>query len=110
MMLNSMDPMGVAVSTSPPPRFSTRSPAPRVRSCSAKGEHVLGGAPEPVQRRDHEGVACDERLERPVEGGPGCPGARDAAVEVEVVAPDAGAQEIRLLPVGGLLPGVETRA
>ncbi len=29
MIVNSIDPIGVAVSTSPPPRFSTRRPAPR---------------------------------------------------------------------------------
>lgn len=36
MTVNNIDPMGVDVSTSPPPRFSTRSPAPRARSASAK--------------------------------------------------------------------------
>lgn len=36
MVVNNIDPMGVAVSTSPPPRFRTRRPAPRPWSSSAK--------------------------------------------------------------------------
>lgn len=36
MIVNSIDPMGVAVSTPPPPRFRTCRPAPRPRSSSAK--------------------------------------------------------------------------
>src|SRR5699024_7024038 len=34
--VNTIDPIGVEVSTSPPPRLSTRNPAPRSRSCWAK--------------------------------------------------------------------------
>ena len=36
MIVNSIDPIGVDVSTSPPPRFNTRRPAPRSRSTCAK--------------------------------------------------------------------------
>lgn len=34
-----------------------------------EGEHVLGGSSEPVQRRDDEGVAIDQRVECPIELG-----------------------------------------
>ena len=36
MIVNSMDPIGVAVSTSSPPGLSTLRPAPRAQSSSAK--------------------------------------------------------------------------
>ena len=70
-----------------------------------EGEHVLGGSPEPVQCRDDESVALDQRVQRPVELRPGGPGPGDAMVDVEVIPSDPGGQKVCLLPVGGLLPG-----
>ncbi len=40
MTLKAIKPIGVAVSTSPPPKFSTRNPAPFPRSRSAKASMV----------------------------------------------------------------------
>ena len=36
MTVKTIEPIGVAVSTSPPPRLSTRNPAPLARNASAK--------------------------------------------------------------------------
>lgn len=41
MTVKTSDPIGVDVSTSPPPRFSTRRPAPRFRSSAAKASMAV---------------------------------------------------------------------
>jgi hypothetical protein len=35
----------------------------------SEGEHVLGGSPEPIHRRDDEGVSVDQRVECSIELG-----------------------------------------
>ena len=104
MIVNSIDPIGVAVSTSPPPQVEDPKPCAPGSQFVGEGEHVLGGSSEPVQGGDHEDVAVNQRVKCSVELWTGRPRSRDAVIHVEVVAADTGGQQIRLLPVGGLLP------
>ena len=66
-------------------------------------EHVLRGSAESIPGSDHKSVARDQRVKRPVELRPRCPGPGDSVIDVEVITPYAGGQQIRLLPIGGLL-------
>ena len=67
MIVNSMDPIGVAVSTSPPPRFSTRGAGTAAAELFGEIEHVLCRSPQPVQSRDDESVTVLEGVERAIE-------------------------------------------
>ena len=66
MTVNSMDPIGVEMTTSPPPRFSTPRPASRAEGVG-EGEHVVGGSSEPSQGCDDKGVALVQRVQGPNE-------------------------------------------
>ena len=103
MIVNNIEPIGVAVSTSPPPRFSTQASAPAAEFIR-EGKHVLGGSAEPVQSRNDEGVTLDERVECPIELWSRRTRSGDSMVDVQVIGSSAGGLKIRPLPVRGLLP------
>lgn len=67
-------------------------------------EHVLCGAPEPVEGRDDQSVTGLERGESEVELWPRGAGTGDTSVDVEIISTYAGGEQICLLPVCGLLP------
>jgi hypothetical protein len=91
MTVKTMEPIGVAVSTSPPPRFS------------CEGEHVLRRPAEAIEGRDDEGVAVVQRAQRLVERRTGRASSGDAVIDVEVIAPDAGSEEVCGLSIRVLL-------
>jgi hypothetical protein len=66
-------------------------------------QHVLRRTPKPVQSRDHQGVPLLQRVERPVELGPGSPCAGDTVVDVQVIATDPCGEKIDLLTIHRLL-------
>lgn len=65
-----------------------------------EAEHVDGGAPEPIQGGDRQGVTSMQRLQRLVESWSGCAGSADAVVDIGVVAADASSHQVGGLPVG----------
>lgn len=68
MTVNSIEPMGRSVDVGTAEVQDTQA-----RTFTAKfvgeGEHVLGGPPEPIQSRDDQGVAFDQRAECPIKLG-----------------------------------------
>jgi len=100
MTVKTIDPIGVEVSTSPPPRLEDAKAGAAAAQLLGEVEHVLRRSPEPVARRDHECVALVQCFECSVELGTARSIARDAVVDVEVVASDAGAEEVSDLLVG----------
>lgn len=105
MTVKTMEPVGEDVSTLAPPRLSTRNAAPRFLRLVGEGEHVHRRATEAVEGGDHKCVANVECSQGEVELRPACSSTRDPVVDVEVVAPDAGAEEIVDLTVGRLVSG-----
>lgn len=59
MIVESIEPMGVAVSTSPPAKVHTAQAGTSAAEFVGAGEHLLGGLSEPVQGCDDEGVTVD---------------------------------------------------
>ncbi len=59
--------------------------------------------PQPVESRDREGVAVVPRAQRLIEHRPGRASYQDAVIDVEVIAPIAGREEVRRLSVSVLL-------
>ena len=78
---------------------------PRTSSAklSRQCEHLLRGSAESIPGSDHKSVARGQRAKRPVKLRPRCPGPGDYVTDVGVITPCAGGQQIRLLPIGGLL-------
>jgi hypothetical protein len=64
MIVNNIDPPGVAVSTSPPAEVQDAQACASTAEFVSEDKHVLRGWAEPVQRRDDEGVAIDQRVVR----------------------------------------------
>jgi hypothetical protein len=91
MIVKSIELIGVAVSTSLPPRFRTRRPAPAAEFVG-EGKHVLSGSPEPVQSRNDEGVTLHECVECSIELGSRRARSGDTLVDVEVITSNAGLQ------------------
>jgi hypothetical protein len=92
MTVKTMDPIGVPVSTFPPPRFRTRRFTFCARNSSARGEHVRGGAAEPIEGRDDQGIAFMQCVEGFVELRPPRMSATYPVVNVKIIATDAGSE------------------
>jgi hypothetical protein len=57
-------------------------------------EHVLHRPPESIQGRDDECVASLESAERSIELRPRCTSTRDALIDVQIIAPNAGSEKV----------------
>ena len=67
-------------------------------------EHLLCRSAESAQSCDHQSVSVFQCVERAVELGTRISGARDTVINVQVMTPNAGRDQIRFLSVGALLP------
>ena len=67
MMVKSIVLIGVAVSTSPPPRLSTRTPSTAGAEFLGEGQHVLCRPSQAVECGDDESVPGDQCFEGSIE-------------------------------------------
>jgi hypothetical protein len=102
MTVKTMDPIGVPVSTFPPPRFRTRRFTFWSFSSSARVIMTTLDRPQPVEGGHDQRAALMDGFECFVElGAPGV-GTADPVIDREVIPADAGGQKVRDLPIRAL--------
>ncbi|TDW30531.1 hypothetical protein EDD25_2291 [Cryobacterium psychrophilum] len=89
MIVNSIEPIGVEVSTSPPAEVQYAKARAALAQPVSEIEHVLRRSAEPIEGRYEKRVAFFERVESEIKAWPRCTSTRSAVVDVEVVATDA---------------------
>ena len=109
MIVNNIDPIGVDVSTSPPPEVEHSKCSAAAAELFSERQHVLSGTPEPIQGGDQQRVPILQGPNCPVELWAGRPGAGHTMVEVHIIPTHRGRQEIGFLTIRGLLPGRHSR-